>query len=555
MNADTVSLMTKLLAAHGVYALTILFLFYQQRRTYKDFRSASSDNSLFLQRVYKSAVIATYVLAALSTVAWAYATFRNQPYVWVGGAIDDVKNEIARPTDPSDPPSIVESIEPQGAGLQQFMSKAENCDAKTRLCQLRWVLKTQSDISSVLFKFRHSYVIAKPRPSASDPNESTGSSSIYDSDTIDARFKLDAAAMDLLAGRELSLTYVGGTDARRIGKLYIRKVDQDLVHVPWETLPEPTLASASSIQPAPINWLRSLAHLSTVWAAERGSAPKASFGPQGEYEKALAEGLWSWLGGPNIENQQMAVQILVDAKARAFKFITDTQQATQPVSVNPSVLTGNLVRAAEQIEANGTKLPSNLVVSLAIASSKNGAYTTSARLFDRSRVESLDAPESYFYRGLAYRETKRYKEAIIDLEKYAQNVASPYSKAVAFTSIGISYRRSGKPDEAVASYKRAIKVYPTYPGSYNSLAYLYALDPKRTDFSVAMDLIDKALKLRPNEPNYLDTKGWLFFRMGKYDQARTLLEEASVAQPDDADIRDHLNRVRMAMGQAAQLGK
>jgi tetratricopeptide (TPR) repeat protein len=141
------------------------------------------------------------------------------------------------------------------------------------------------------------------------------------------------------------------------------------------------------------------------------------------------------------------------------------------------------------------------------------------------------------------------------LEKYATNVTSPYSKAVTLTSVGISYRRNGQPDKAVGAYERAMKADPDYPGSYNSLAYLHALDQKRTDFSAALNLIDRALKLRPNDPNYLDTKGWILFRAGRFDEATVLLETAVAAQPENVDFREHLDQARKASTRAAQLGK
>ena len=80
MTTEVMSQMTTVLAAHGVYALTILFIFYQQRRTYNDYKNASEANRPVLQNVYKSSVAATYILAALSTAAWGYSTFRQPPY-------------------------------------------------------------------------------------------------------------------------------------------------------------------------------------------------------------------------------------------------------------------------------------------------------------------------------------------------------------------------------------------------------------------------------------------------------------------------------------------
>ena len=247
-------------------------------------------------------------------------------------------------------------------------------------------------------------------------------------------------------------------------------------------------------------------------------------------------------------------RILFVSGGRDF-FIVDSQTAKLPAGVNRSVLTSNLGRAVEEIEAKGAVLPPDLVVSLAVASTRNSDYAASARFFDKVRDKPLVNTESYFYRGLAYRETMRYKEAIADLERYARDVTSLYSRAVAYTSIGISYRRSKDTPKAIQYYEQAIKIYPGYPGSYNALAYLHALDLKRTDFTEALQLVDKALKLRPDEPNYLDTKGWILFRMRRYEEARVLLEMAHAALPNDSDVEDHLKEVTIAIGRASQRGR
>jgi tetratricopeptide (TPR) repeat protein len=41
-----------------------------------------------------------------------------------------------------------------------------------------------------------------------------------------------------------------------------------------------------------------------------------------------------------------------------------------------------------------------------------------------------------------------------------------------------------------------------------------------------MELIDKALKLRPDTYYMLDTKGWGLFKQGKFNQALELIEKA-----------------------------
>jgi hypothetical protein len=550
MNTEAIPQLTTLLAAHGVYALTILFLFYQQRRTYADFKGASDENRLFLRRVYRSSVVATYVLAALSTAAWGYSTFHSPPYVWLDGAIDDVKNASTRPTTPRDPPSVVQSIVPD-SGLHRFMSQIGTCDPGSGLCQLVWAIKTRSDVRTLGFKFLHSYHIAKARPSASDPHERPQSDEALDDyATVGSRFTLDTAALDLAAGRELALRYVQNPDTKLIGTLYFR-TDQQWVPLPWDTLPAgPQATSMPHRQPIESRW--PLARLWTVWAAEVGKAP---FGTRGEYQEDFGRNLRGWLGGQEVPLQQRGVQILIDGRDRAFKFILDSQSVTLPGGVNRSILTGNLARAAVEIEARGTKLPNDLVVSLAVASSQSGSYETSARLFDKMQSAPLGQTDAYFYRGLAYRETRRYREAIADLEYYARTVASPYSKAVAYTSIGISHRRNKNTVKAIQSYELAIRTYPSYVGPYNSLAYLYALDERRTDFSEALALVNKALAMRPDEPNYLDTKGCVLFRMGKLGEAKTLIAQAQGKLPGDPDIEAHLAKVTKAIAQGAPRGR
>ena len=553
MNTDAISQLTKLLAAHGVYALTIIFIFYQQRRTYHDFKAANDTNRRFLQTVYKSSVAMTYLLAVLCTGVWIYATFvRLPPYVWVDGWVDDVKNAVAQPATPRDPPSVVQTIEPDSGSLNMFMSEKVRCDPVTGLCQLRWALKTRSDLPSIAFKFLHTYVIAKLPPSASDPSEG-GHDTVFDTNTVGSRFRLDATSMGLAAGRELSLRYQQNDDAKLIGRLWLQGLDEHWVEVPWDTLPAAPAHKESSSRGEPFGVRPPLASLWTVWAAELGS--KNPFGARGEYEEGFGRNLRGWLGGSAVPLQQTAVQIVVDGRDRAFKFMLDTQTAKLPLSVNRGVLTSNLVRASEAIEARGTPLPRDLVLSLAVASSQNGNYDASARLFDRASGQPLATIDAYFYRGLAYRETKRYKEAIDDLERYARDIPSPYSKSVAYTSIGISYRRSNDTAKAVAYYQRAIKTYPSYPGPYNSLAYLQALDPARKDFTEALGLIDRALKLEPDDPNYFDTKGWVLFRMHRYEEAKTYLEMAYRELPNDTDVHDHLMQVRKAIGQSVQRGR
>ena len=53
-------------------------------------------------------------------------------------------------------------------------------------------------------------------------------------------------------------------------------------------------------------------------------------------------------------------------------------------------------------------------------------------------------------------------------------------------------------------------------------------------------MINKAVKLRPNDGYFVDSLGWAHYRMGNYKEAVLKLEKAVTLIPNDPIINDHL---------------
>jgi tetratricopeptide (TPR) repeat protein len=70
----------------------------------------------------------------------------------------------------------------------------------------------------------------------------------------------------------------------------------------------------------------------------------------------------------------------------------------------------------------------------------------------------------------------------------------------------------------------------------------------------AYQLIDKALKMAPNDPFILDSMGWVQYRMGHLDAAESSLRKA-YAQRSDAEIAVHLGEVLWKKGDKDQARK
>lgn len=100
--------------------------------------------------------------------------------------------------------------------------------------------------------------------------------------------------------------------------------------------------------------------------------------------------------------------------------------------------------------------------------------------------------------------------------------------------------------------RKVIAAHPDNAEALNALGYTLA---DRTDrMQEALDLIQRAAKLKPDEPAIIDSLGWVQYRLGKLDTAQTDLRRAYALQPD-AEIAAHLGEVLWANGQHAEARK
>jgi tetratricopeptide (TPR) repeat protein len=82
----------------------------------------------------------------------------------------------------------------------------------------------------------------------------------------------------------------------------------------------------------------------------------------------------------------------------------------------------------------------------------------------------------------------------------------------------------GKKDKAVEYYRKALSLEPDKPGRMNDLAFLL-IDSNR-NISEGMNLVDKVLESEPDNYNCLHTKGWGFYKQGKYREALDMLQKS-----------------------------
>lgn len=125
-------------------------------------------------------------------------------------------------------------------------------------------------------------------------------------------------------------------------------------------------------------------------------------------------------------------------------------------------------------------------------------------------------------------------------------VALDSSDVSSLVNLGFALHEKKDWDKAEKVYDRALALEPDSPQVLNNFAYMLAVSGRR--LPDALDYIDRALQQQPENASYIDTKGWILYRMGKLQEALDTLQKAAALDDNNPEILDHLGDVNAALG-------
>jgi tetratricopeptide (TPR) repeat protein len=111
------------------------------------------------------------------------------------------------------------------------------------------------------------------------------------------------------------------------------------------------------------------------------------------------------------------------------------------------------------------------------------------------------------------------------------------NRAQLYTLLGDAYFNLNQFQESDQAFQNAIRLEPTNATAYNNYAYYLSLRNEKLDS--ALYYVTKALELKPDDPNYLDTYGWVYYQKGDYINAVKWLEKA-YALKKSSEVAEHL---------------
>ena len=206
---------------------------------------------------------------------------------------------------------------------------------------------------------------------------------------------------------------------------------------------------------------------------------------------------------------------------------------------------------------------------------QRGTLQQAITLLNQAIERNPDEPRLYELRGRVYSRMRangslaHAKEAERDLKASLEKDPTRVESYVLLSNL---YQLTNRPEEAVASYQRALEVNPTaevyirlgaqyeamrrlklarenyeaalrldpeQPLAQNNLAWLLAdaENPSAEQLDRALELAQDAKEKLPRDPNVADTLGWVMFKKNLPAAAVSLFQEAIHGYSDNAELR------------------
>jgi tetratricopeptide (TPR) repeat protein len=134
--------------------------------------------------------------------------------------------------------------------------------------------------------------------------------------------------------------------------------------------------------------------------------------------------------------------------------------------------------------------------------------------------------------------------AAIELMKSAVT-ARPEEIDVHF-QLGSIYERTGDRKSAEKTFLAVLEKNPEHAPTLNYLGYMWAEGGENLE--KAHEMLTRAVGQEPNNGAYIDSLGWVYFRLGQLDLAEKYLSDAVRLAPRDATVHEHLGDVLAARG-------
>jgi len=138
----------------------------------------------------------------------------------------------------------------------------------------------------------------------------------------------------------------------------------------------------------------------------------------------------------------------------------------------------------------------------------------------------------------------------VEAARKALNLApaeEPEKTTTALLMLSSAQERAGDAKGSEESLRRILAKDPNNATALNNLGYF--LTERNDRLPEALEMIERAVRAEPSNPSFLDSLGWVNFKLGKLKEAERYLSDAARRNSTSATIQEHLGDLFQRLGQ------
>ncbi len=186
-------------------------------------------------------------------------------------------------------------------------------------------------------------------------------------------------------------------------------------------------------------------------------------------------------------------------------------------------------------------------ISLAFVYSKNKESESLYKLVDSAMVRFPEQPFFPIITANTLNNEKRHKKAEVYLIKALEIDPENLQAQILLANTWEILRQYELSDSL---YTLIISNNPDEDVALNNFAYSLALRGKQLE--KALKMVSKALDISADNASYLDTKGWILYKIEKPKEAKEYVEKALSIQNDNAEVLEHMGDILTKLKKAVK---
>ena len=236
-----------------------------------------------------------------------------------------------------------------------------------------------------------------------------------------------------------------------------------------------------------------------------------------------------------LQNQEEAINVLLELLAKEKPDINVLDRL-----VNLYIELKNNSQASiynKDIITNFPDDPRGYINKAIIAMGKNSPKDAIEILRPRVEIFTKNFTIQYLV-GTAYYQLKDFDSSKVYLKNALE--IYPQSKNTKH-NLALIYDATGEWDKSDKMYMELISSDSTDAQAYNN--YAYSLVERDENIEFALELAKNAIRLEPKSAAYLDTIGWIYFKLLKFDKALFYVRESIGIDSNNVTIREHYDEI------------